>query len=80
MEQKPSVGRIVHYFPSEQDTEALSNGNDGPIAAIVTRVWDASGCVNLTVFPDYSSPVARSSVLPRSDALRTNSWEWPPRV
>lgn len=81
--QKPSVGRVVHYFPPLEDREARANGNDGPLAAIITRVWSDTG-VNLTVFPDFAFPIARSSVFKRSPGATgpspSGDWDWPERV
>lgn len=80
MEQNPSVGRIVHFFPTELDDEARSNGNSGPVAAVITRVWDES-MVNLTIFPDAMHPTPRTSVPHRSThAPGAPYWDWPERV
>lgn len=38
---KPTIGRIVWYWPTTPDTQ--------PRAAIVTRVWSDT-CVNLAIF------------------------------
>lgn len=78
-QQQPTVGRTVHFFPALDDGEAKSNGNRGPVAAIITRVWSTQ-VVNLTLFPDYAAPVPRTSVVLRSPEASTNCWDWPARV
>jgi hypothetical protein len=75
MEQKPSLGRIV-LFRAEHSNGATEH------PAIITRVWSDT-CVNLTVFPDYAAPVAKSSVAFSDDVDNPNglyAWRWPPRV
>ena len=44
----PTVGRIVHFYPSDHDNMMVRHGNN-PMAAIVTAVWNER-MVNLTVF------------------------------
>ncbi len=46
---KPTVGRIVHYYPTNPTGEALA-----PLAAIVVAVWSDS-CVNLAIFDPYGN-------------------------
>lgn len=82
MEQKPSVGRIVHYTPQEP----ASNGTKGqPYPAIITHVWSDT-CVNLDVLNDGSFPLSCDRY-PTSVNLATDpgnpsprTWSWPPRV
>ncbi|NGP62728.1 hypothetical protein FLT15_31675 [Paenibacillus thiaminolyticus] len=65
MNQKPSIGRIVHYHV--EDCE--------PLAAIITAVV-ADKVVDLCVFaPDGIS--FQKNVLYGEDDAR---WSWPPRV
>jgi hypothetical protein len=66
-----TVGRIVHFFPTGQDT-------GGPVAAIVTRVH-APEEVNLLVFPDDGPPTPVTHVR-RADvplAAGQPAWNWP---
>jgi hypothetical protein len=53
---KPSVGRIVLVFADPK----LNNGAD-EAPAIITRVFSDT-CVNVTVFPDATTPYPRTSV------------------
>lgn len=75
-EQKPSVGRIVHYRLCEQ--EPTINGTDVH-PAIITRVWSDT-CVNLTVFPDAAEPFFKTSVLLCEGRGEKSRWFWPPRA
>ncbi len=69
---KPSLGRIVlfHNFDSNATKEH---------PAIITRVWSDT-CINLTVFPDYSVSIVRSSVNQDEEMKQEFGWRWPPRV
>lgn len=59
----PKVGETVLFYPNPDDAVAKSNHNeDGPIAAIVTRVW-SSICVNVKIIPDHGPMQDRSSVV-----------------
>lgn len=81
MDQKPSIGRIVHYFPNEADTQARANGAT-VVSAIITTVWNPeTGYVNLTIFPDLGGAFGRLSIYHKSTATEGNSyWDWPARV
>lgn len=71
MDQKPSLGRIVHFHPGTPDGE--------PFAAIITKVW-SDICVNLEVFglgPPNKWP---TSVLHESAAGGSQRWSWPSRA
>ncbi len=46
---KPTVGRVVWYYPGKDDAGFARNGNNDPYAAVVARVWSDT-CVNLAVF------------------------------
>ena len=67
MEQKPSVGRIVHF-----------RQGDVTLAAIVTKVWSDT-CVNLAYFTEGGSCSGRTSVI-FGTGIEDCSWSWPPRV
>lgn len=82
MDQKPSVGRIVHYTPQEP----AANGTKGqPYPAVITHVWSDT-CVNLNVLNDGSFTLSRdecpTSVTLAADASNPTprTWHWPPRV
>ena len=67
-------GRVVHYVAP----------NGAHLAAIVTRLWGASGVVNLNVqFPGDgdngaydSSPVERRTSVVFSADPKPNTWHW----
>lgn len=79
-EQKPSVGRIVHYTPH------FPSGNKGqPYPAMITHVWSDT-CVNLNVFNDGSFTL-KNEECPTSVQLAADpanpsprTWNWPPYV
>lgn len=79
-EQKPSVGRIVHYTPLNP------KGNKGqPYPAVITHVWSDT-CVNLCVLNDGSFTLSLEEC-PTSVTLALDpqnpvprSWCWPPRA
>lgn len=64
--QKPSVGRVVHYFKGEE-----------PMAAMICKVH-SDDVVNLTVFKPEGGTAAAKSVsrLPGGPTR----WDWPARV
>ena len=73
----PSIGRIVHFTPSEACAE--KHGPD-PVPAMITRVHSPS-CVNLKVFWDDDEIERVTSVaLDESDEPQPYSWRWPERV
>lgn len=61
---KPTVGRIVHYWPCSADmTHAgMADGHTQPLAALVAHVWSDS-CVNLTIFDAHGKSHSKTSVL-----------------
>lgn len=77
MEQKPSVGRIVHYQPTNEQ-QGKKDGQ--PYPAIITHVW-GDDCVNMEINNDRSFPFngdrCMTSVM-RGDGR--GQWQWPPRV
>lgn len=68
-EQKPSVGRIVHYRPEVAWTESSC-------AAIVTSVHSDT-CINLAYFTPNGEPGSKCSV---SYGEGCGHWSWPPRI
>lgn len=78
-EQKPSVGRIVQYFPPGVPFKA------GGYPAVITHVW-GDLCVNLNVFNDGSHRLAPELLMPTSvmqinpEKIDDIGWQWPPRV
>lgn len=78
---KPTVGRIVHYYPRAWQREAWNLAPGAPVPAIITAVWD-DACVNLHVLPDGSGTYWETSV-PRFELSEGGdkefAWDWPPR-
>ena len=77
---KPTVGRIVWFYPHASD--GLYANNDGPLAAIIAKVWTDS-CVNLGVLDGNGINHSRTSVyLYQGDidrpAIGTGFAEWMP--
>lgn len=70
-EQKPTVGRIVHYYSTEAD---IKDGE--PIAALIVSTF-GEGIVALTLF--LPNGLAWEEA-PFSEAPRPGHWSWPPRV
>ena len=82
MDQKASVGRIVHYVLASRDARPDSAGMDR--AALVTGD-PSGGWVNLTVFLDGDIDGLSETGIIRvnaeySEDLRPGTWHWPPRV
>lgn len=73
MEQKPTVGRIVHYQP---------DSGDKPWAAIVTEVCEGNN-VGLMVCSPFNSlngwPTHLEEGFPFSETPKPGHWSWPPR-
>lgn len=77
---KPTVGRIVHYYPSTADTTK----KDGqPYPAVITHVFDDE-CVNLHVFSDGTFGTPDGNKTPTSvtkwngEPDPASCWAWPP--
>lgn len=68
MNQKPSVGRIVHFIAQTPEGQKL--------AALITEVFSDT-CVALAVFPPGGTPLSRSSVILGTGA---GQWCWPERI
>lgn len=84
MLQKPSVGRVVHYTPSQH----IEPNKKQPFPAIITHVHD-DGTVNLDVFKDAHYPNAAGAQphvphrgTPETGGAREHGpfWDWPPFV
>jgi hypothetical protein len=71
MQTPPTVGRIVHFFPS---------GSKEPQAALVIAVWNPN-CVNLSVCNSAGTWLTKTSVT--QGALEEDTkerWDWPARA
>lgn len=75
---KPSIGRVVWFWPSGK-SQAEQPGSQ-PLAAIVTYVW-SDHLVNLTTFDSNGVPTPRTSVplIQEGDTLPTWAFaQWMP--
>ncbi len=77
MEQKPTVGRIVHYHPTEAEKQQIGGGNTDadPLPAVIVRVWSDT-CINLKVLTDGPNDLWITSAMLDGGA---HTWEWPVR-
>lgn len=79
-DQKPSIGRIVHYRPPE----GINGGPANVRPAIVVNVFGEGTIVNLHVFTDpiNDTPLAaeHQCSVDFSEESKARSWCWPPRV
>lgn len=83
---KPTIGRIVHYRLTDQDTGAFAetgNVRSGmALPAIIVRVWSDT-CVNLRVIGDAPSDAWLTSrclaTQEQIDAEVSGVWFWPTR-
>jgi hypothetical protein len=75
MDQKPSVGRIVHY-----QSYGTPGGEYSPMprAAVVTDVTEGSSTVGLCVLNPIGMFFNRD--VPFSAEPKPGHWNWPPRV
>ena len=77
---KPTIGRIVHYYPTASDhpQDFLNQKLGEPIAAVIVKVWTEE-CVNLRLISDSDSTAWITSIC-YDEAHSEMSWSWPPRV
>lgn len=74
---QPTVGRVVHFYPSIEDPLWVSGR---PLAAIVAYVWSDS-CVNLAIFDSNGVSTNRTSVYlvqPGNERPSGGFCEWMP--
>jgi hypothetical protein len=76
---KPSIGRIVHYYPCSMDTD-LARWAGVECAALIVAVWD-DRCVNLTVFDrdggQHGRPFSICYPEDQPAPVDTARWAWP---
>jgi hypothetical protein len=83
---RPTIGRIVHFYPHPDDKQARANGAEF-IPGIVTGEY-GDHRVDLRIFPaiEEKSMYTRREKIPhqsKADApevITTGTWDWPPRV
>lgn len=74
---RPSVGRIVHFYTDDK-TKHFNGQGAGPYPAIVTQVW-TDDMVNLKVL-HWGGTYDEGSVSSHAgDPMGKRYWEWPPR-
>lgn len=80
-EQKPSVGRIVHFFPGDNPENALPNNMEFA-PAIITQCWGGD-IANMTIFvASHNEEVRKGWSVHHKDALQQEGspyWVWPSR-
>lgn len=86
---KPTIGRIVHYFPTADDSKALmamggNYGLDRPIPGVIVAVWSDT-CVNLKLLTDgpydlWKTSVSQRTGEPTEENPQQYTWDWPPRA
>ena len=77
-EQKPSVGRIVHFGAKDLTVDVpYDEAKLIRLAAIITLVNEDS-TVSLQIFGIWN--VSPRNNVPFSYTLEANCWTWPPRV
>ena len=78
-EQKPSIGRIVHFGAKDTVSDVpYEKAELLACAAIITAVHEDNK-VHLHVF-SHSGAAGPASFIPYSPTLKEGHWSWPPRV
>lgn len=71
---KPTVGRLVRYFPKATTYATPPEG----AAAIVTQVV-SEDTLNLVVFDSEGHRHSELSVSQKTEDNAAHTWDWPPR-
>lgn len=81
----PTIGRIVHYFPTQAEQDALrllGNNASSVMAAVVVAVWSPT-CINAKVLVDGKNPdLWKTSINKCTGATiedKSGKWDWPER-
>jgi hypothetical protein len=75
-EQKPSIGRIVHYL------RPVSLGHvqrESPVPAVITKTETDDATCHLYIMSDLFGCYFELSV-PYAESPTPGHWSWPPRV
>lgn len=76
----PSVGRIVHYYLTEEEGKMFGRFTDVPMAAIVTAFDQHAFISNITVFiPGIPTPYCKSMTGACTEKPTAGCFTWPPR-
>lgn len=78
MSDRPTVGRIVHFYNEALAPYGKNGIGAGPYAAIVTQTFPSGPYINLKVLP-YGDAWDEGSVNEKAEGS-TRYWEWPPRA
>jgi hypothetical protein len=55
---KPTVGRVLHFYPRSQNTKMLvTHSESQPLVALIAHVHNDT-CVNVALFDSNGKPVA----------------------
>lgn len=73
MNQKPTIGRIVHTY-----TELPGGLLSSPEAAMIVGLYEEEGLVDLTVF--QSNGIFQQHCVKYSEKPKAYCWTWPPKV
>lgn len=76
--KKPTIARVVIFYPAIHDQQSRNNGAEEIPAIIVSLSDPESGFVNLRVLQDGANVPWRTSVPHKSKAKKGDSyWDWP---
>lgn len=75
MDHTLTIGRIVIVRRQANDPQ---NNGSAEAPAVITRVWNPQGTINVTVFWDANSPTYITSIQHQDVAPSvSHAWRWP---
>jgi hypothetical protein len=80
---KPTIGRIVIYYPSAVEREVFNNYQT-TAPAVITAVWSDT-CVNLKIIYDgiadrWKTSVPKVDEFSKAAPANEYHWDWPTKV